>query len=66
MLNADWHKAHPMPPRATERQRVEWHLAHSAACRCREVPAPLRAAVEALRKERGEGPPGDPIDRNHG
>jgi len=37
MINATWHKKHPMPPRATPRQRLRWHLAHAKACGCREL-----------------------------
>ena len=39
MLNAGWHDAHPMPPRATLDQRVAWHAAHAKACGCRPMPA---------------------------
>lgn len=54
-MNADWHRAHPMPPRATEQQRVEWHLEHTELCACREVPPGLREKVEVLRRARAEG-----------
>lgn len=47
-MNRDWHLAHPMPPRATEAQRIAWHLEHAAHCRCREVPARLRERMRAL------------------
>jgi hypothetical protein len=38
-LNAEWHKSHRMPARASLDQRVSWHLAHVKACGCRAIPA---------------------------
>jgi hypothetical protein len=45
-INAEWHRAHPMPPRATMDQRVDWHLAHLKACRCRRVPEGIVKELE--------------------
>jgi hypothetical protein len=45
MLNAKWHDAHPMPPKATMDQRIAWHLAHRKACVCRPIPAGVVAAM---------------------
>ena len=36
-----------MPKTPTLEQRVRWHVAHAAACACREIPAKI---VEELRK----------------
>jgi hypothetical protein len=47
MLNAKWHDAHPMPPKATMDQRIAWHLAHRAACGCRPIPGGVVAAMAA-------------------
>ncbi len=56
-INADWHRANRMPPRATLDQRVAWHLAHRAACGCRtELPATILAEL----KRRGVVPPKPP------
>ncbi len=41
-INAAWHRANPMPRNATLDQRIAWHIAHAAACGCREVPAKLK------------------------
>lgn len=49
-INAAWHKANPMPPRATLDQRVTWHLAHRLACQCR---TDLPATIVAELKRRG-------------
>ena len=49
-MNAAWHRENPMPRRATQAQRVEWHLRHAEACACRPVPESLRAEVERLRR----------------
>ena len=45
MLNAAWHDAHPMTPKATMDQRIAWHLAHRKACACRPIPAGVVAAM---------------------
>jgi len=34
-INREWHEAHPMPPRATDEQRGQWHSEHVEACGCR-------------------------------
>ena len=47
MLNAKWHDAHPMPPRATMDQRIAWHVAHQKACSCRPIPAGVATAMTA-------------------
>jgi hypothetical protein len=41
MINAIWHKKHPMPSRATPQQRLRWHLAHAKACGCRKLSASM-------------------------
>ncbi|MBP2231703.1 hypothetical protein J2847_005022 [Azospirillum agricola] len=49
-MNRNWHETHPMPRKATHRQRVEWHLAHSQACGCRPPPMSLLAEIRDLEK----------------
>lgn len=49
MLNAAWHKKHPMPMKSSLEQRVEWHLGHAQACGCREMPPTV---VAELRRRR--------------
>jgi hypothetical protein len=46
-LNAEWHRAHPMPKHATFEQRVEWHREHVKACGCRTSPPDIVAAIAA-------------------
>jgi hypothetical protein len=48
-INAVWHHRHPMPKNPTLVQRVRWHVAHAAACACREMPATV---VSELRRRR--------------
>jgi hypothetical protein len=38
VINATWHKQHPMPMGSTLSQRVQWHVAHAKACGCRAIP----------------------------
>ena len=40
-INAEWHRAHPMPTNPTLDQRIEWHLAHAKACGCRKIAGKL-------------------------
>jgi hypothetical protein len=48
-LNAEWHREHRMPPKATLAQRVEWHLEHQKQCACRDMPASVK--TELARRE---------------
>jgi hypothetical protein len=48
MINATWHRQHPMPPRATADQRLRWHLTHAKACGCRKLTA---AQLAELRRK---------------
>jgi hypothetical protein len=48
MINATWHKRHPMPPRATPEQRLRWHLAHAKTCGCRK---PTASMLSELRRQ---------------
>jgi len=45
-LNKEWHLAHPMPKNPNLEQRLEWHIQHARHCRCREIPAKLRAEMK--------------------
>ena len=40
-MNREWHEGHKMPEKATEQQRIEWHIEHAKACGCRPIPARL-------------------------
>lgn len=46
-INAEWHLANKMPKNPTEKQRIDWHLAHAAHCSCREIPA---GVLELMKK----------------
>lgn len=46
-LNREWHASHRLPRNATMEQRIDWHLAHSANCDCREIPPGIRKQIEA-------------------
>ena len=46
-INKAWHERHKMPRNATLEQRLEWHLAHSFNCSCREMPTKIREELEA-------------------
>ncbi len=36
MVNVTWHKAHPMPKRATPPERLQWHVADAKGMRLSE------------------------------
>ncbi len=46
-INKAWHEAHPMPKNATIEERIHWHLAHAAACGCRDIPKSVTRELEA-------------------
>ena len=53
-LDAEWHRAHPMPKHATFEQRVAWHREHTAHCGCR-TPPPDIAKVLAGEEHPSDG-----------
>ena len=51
MINAEWHRAHLMPKKASPKQKLRWHLQHQKHCGCRKLTeAQRRKLVEAARK----------------
>jgi hypothetical protein len=52
-MNREWHKQHKMPERATENERIEWHLEHARNCTCRPVPKGLLAKMGKKEQEPG-------------
>jgi hypothetical protein len=62
-INADWHRAHRLPARATEAERIAWHLEHAAHCACRAIPPRLLARMRELGLEPPAGPSGGPGER---
>ncbi|HEY0305149.1 MAG TPA: DUF3788 family protein [Longimicrobiales bacterium] len=63
MINATWHKRHPMPMGSTLDQRVKWHVAHAKACGCREIPPTV---LKELRRRGTKAPKrrqGSPVAR---
>ncbi|MES1191260.1 MAG: hypothetical protein ABUS47_09300 [Steroidobacter sp.] len=57
--NRQWHELNRMPKNPTAQQRVEWHMAHAANCRCRPIPK----GVMALMAAQGKKPPGRVLKR---
>lgn len=53
-LNKEWHKAHPMPNKPTNEQRLDWHAEHAKNCSCRKMPKKL--AEELLKRGRLPSP----------
>jgi hypothetical protein len=44
-VNAEWHRAHPMPKNATSEQRLAWHREHVRHCSCRQPPPDIAARL---------------------
>jgi hypothetical protein len=54
MMNKEWHRGHQMPARATEIERVKWHLEHAEACGCRPFPTGLVAQLNVAERRKIE------------
>ena len=52
-INAEWHRANPMPKNPTDLQRAQWHYEHAFHCGCREI----TPSIKALLKAQGLKPP---------
>jgi hypothetical protein len=64
VINAPWHKSHPMPESATPQQRLRWHLAHAKACSCRTLTASMLRELRRLaQKPALKGRPASPHSR---
>jgi len=50
-INADWHRTHVMPPRATPEQRLKWHEAHAKHCGCRPLTTAMRSKLRQAASE---------------
>ena len=46
MINAEWHRANPMPKNPTLDERIAWHIAHAEHCGCRPIAGKLREEME--------------------
>jgi hypothetical protein len=46
-INKEWHEAHRLPRNAGLDERLDWHVQHAANCGCREMPATIKAELEA-------------------
>jgi uncharacterized protein YdhG (YjbR/CyaY superfamily) len=47
-MNAEWHKKHVLPKRASLEERIAWHREHQMRCACRPIPLKL---VHQMRRE---------------
>jgi hypothetical protein len=52
VINATWHKSHPMPAHATPQQRLRWHVAHAKACGCRKLTAAMLQKLRLRARKR--------------
>jgi hypothetical protein len=53
-MNAEWHREHPMPTRASLAQRVAWHRAHASHCDCRPIPPDILIEIDRLERSKGK------------
>jgi hypothetical protein len=53
--NAEWHKAHRMPEKATKAQRAQWHYEHARNCGCRALTPSIVALLQSQGYDVPEG-----------
>ncbi|HXY70534.1 MAG TPA: hypothetical protein VEH62_13885 [Gemmatimonadales bacterium] len=51
-MNAEWHREHPMPTRASLAQRVAWHRSHAQHCDCRPIPPDILIEIDRLERSK--------------
>jgi hypothetical protein len=47
-VNKEWHEQNKMPAKATDDQRINWHLAHIKNCLCMPIP---KGVLEKMREK---------------
>ena len=50
-INKKWHELNPMPKNPTLEERIQWHVSHARACKCREMPESM---VKEIRKKKNK------------
>jgi hypothetical protein len=45
-INKVWHEKNPMPKKASQNQKIQWHTDHQRECGCREIPPKLLALMK--------------------
>jgi len=50
-MNKPWHAENKMPRKATQEQRIQWHLEHQRHCACREAPKKMLPFLEPPKSE---------------
>jgi len=53
-MNREWHKQNKMPDKATEKERIEWHIEHARNCTCRPAPKELLSKLNGPDKSGAE------------
>jgi len=48
-INKTWHKANPMPKKATDKQKIQWHVDHARLCGCRPIP---KSVLEKMKERK--------------
>jgi hypothetical protein len=48
-INKEWHLHNPMPKNASLEERIQWHISHARACKCREMPESI---LKEIRKRK--------------
>jgi len=47
-INKDWHENNKMPPKASDDERIKWHIEHTKNCPCRPIP---KGVIELMIKK---------------
>ncbi len=48
-INKEWHQGSPMPKNPSLADRVNWHIEHANACKCRQIPSSI---LKEIRKKK--------------
>jgi len=49
-MNKEWHARNKMPPKATLKEKIDWHLRHQKNCSCREIPKSLTKFIKSRKR----------------
>jgi hypothetical protein len=46
-INEEWHKKNKMPAKASDDQRIAWHLEHVKNCSCMPIPKGVKEIMRS-------------------
>jgi hypothetical protein len=49
-INKEWHLKNPMPKNPSLEERIQWHIGHAQACKCRKMPESIAKEIRKRQK----------------